>query len=93
MNMRVGVEETVSKPRMTFGVGVGIRIGFYGRYNKQAPNFFDSDTDPDPDVYRASSTLHRFDLPKIVLRQSLQPRHFPTMLDISEASGLKPRPT
>jgi hypothetical protein len=61
MNMRVGVEETVSKPRMTFGVGGGIGIGFYGRYNKQAPNFFNPDTDPDPDVYRASSTLHRFD--------------------------------
>ena len=61
---------------MTFGIGigVGIGIGFYGRYYKQGPNFFDPDTDPDPDVYRASSTPHRFDPPKIVLRQPLKPR-------------------
>jgi hypothetical protein len=80
---------------MTFGVGVGvgIGIGFYGRYNKQAPNFFDPDTDPDPDVYRTSSTLHRFDLPKIVLGQSLQPRRFGEVKQRRKVSRLKPRPT
>ena len=76
MSRGVGAEEIVSKPGMILGVGIG--IGLYERHSKQELIFFDPDSDPDPDVYGASSAKHEFGWQIQVLRQPLKPR--PTCL-------------
>ena len=94
-SMWVGASEIVSKPGMILGVGVGvgIGIGLYERHSKQELIFFDPDSDPDPDVYGASSAKHEFGWQIQVLGQPLQPRRFGDVKNGREVSGLKPRPT